>query len=138
MRYISSAKRTILFSYAICQLLGLTAYAAPAPEEDIGVVGFKYVMVRGEGPKVAEVFPGSPAAKANMFKGDYILQVDGQSTKNLNKDQVYKLIVGKPETSVKLTLRRDNGQFEIVLTRMHATDFAKTNPEVWKLYTPAK
>ncbi|MCD2256552.1 S41 family peptidase [Lactobacillus sp. CC-MHH1034] len=59
----------------------------------------------------------TPAKKAGLKTGDIILAIDGQSAKNLGVSKVVSKIRGKIGTKVKLTLKRDDRQFDVTLTR---------------------
>jgi carboxyl-terminal processing protease len=81
--------------------------------------------------RVHKPLKGTPAAAAGLKPYDVILKVDGVSTQNKDVDQVVKLIRGKPDTPVRLTIRRKNApkplevriirqpvEFEIVESQM--------------------
>lgn len=63
---------------------------------------------------VLSVMDGSPAIKAGVMKGDYIIAVNGQSVEGMEIAGVRNLIVGENGTEVSVTVRR--GEEEIVLT----------------------
>jgi carboxyl-terminal processing protease len=56
--------------------------------------------------RIHKPLKGTPAAAAGLKPYDVILKVDGVSTQRKDVDQVVKLIRGKPDTPVKLTIRR--------------------------------
>jgi predicted metalloprotease with PDZ domain len=101
---------------------------------DIGILGLKFAVHSGQEATIAEVFEGTPASAASIEEDDVIIRVDGKSTKSVDKEQVYRLMIGKPDTKVRFTIRRGNKTFDKLLTRMHSVDSAKTHPEIWKLY----
>lgn len=59
----------------------------------------------------------SPAEKAGIAAGDYILKVDGQNTKDWTLTQAVSKIRGKQGTKVSLTLLRGDKEFTKELTR---------------------
>lgn len=60
----------------------------------------------------------SPAEKAGVRAGDYILKVDGKSTSNWTLIQAVSKIRGKQGTPVKLALFREpQKEFEVTITR---------------------
>ena len=63
---------------------------------------------------VLSVMDGSPAIKAGVMKGDYIIAVNGQSVEGMEIASVKNLIVGESGSEVNVTVRR--GEEEIVLT----------------------
>lgn len=62
--------------------------------------------------RIHKPLKGTPAAKAGLKPYDVVLKVDGVSTQHLDKDdakavdKAVKLIRGKPDTPVRLTIRR--------------------------------
>ena len=106
---------------------------ATAPSE-VGIVGMKFLLTEGRDPEITIVFPGTPAEKAGLCKGDAIMSIDDVSTKGLSKDQIFNLLVGAPDTTVRVSIRREPKVFDVSLKRMHSNDFAKAQPEIWKDY----
>ncbi len=68
---------------------------------------------------VVEPLPGTPAAKAGLQPGDFILKVDDMSTNGLLVGDVADKIRGEEGTKVRLTIARKNvaKPFEVALTR---------------------
>ncbi|MES2088188.1 MAG: S41 family peptidase [Patescibacteria group bacterium] len=62
---------------------------------------------------------GSPAEKAGMLPGDKIIKIDSTSTEGLKVEEAVRLIHGKKDTQVVLTVIRDEkkGPIEIKITR---------------------
>ena len=102
--------------------------------EDIGIIGIAFGRSHGRGLVIDTVHAGTPAQKGNIKAGDEILKIDGLSTKGLARGELYECIVGKPDTSVKLTIKRNGRVYTVPLKRMHSAEFAKDHPELWKLY----
>ncbi len=63
----------------------------------------------------------SPAKKAGVKAGDFINDVDGQSTKTWTLTQAVLKIRGKKGTKVTLTLERDGKEFTVTITRDQIT-----------------
>lgn len=61
--------------------------------------------------------PGSPAEKADLRSGDQILSVDGVSVTGLPLDEAVNRIRGEKGSSVKLTIRRGNREFDVIIVR---------------------
>jgi carboxyl-terminal processing protease len=57
---------------------------------------------------VVEVYPGTPAAKAGMKKGDVFLVIGGVRREKWTQDEVVKRVRGEQGTKVKLTMLRPN------------------------------
>lgn len=72
-----------------------------------------------ESGRIAIVAPlkQSPAEKAGIKTGDFILNVNGESTKNWTLIQAVAKIRGPKGTKVKLTLERNSKEFEITIVR---------------------
>jgi carboxyl-terminal processing protease len=59
----------------------------------------------------------TPASKAGIMAKDVIVAIDGKSTKGMDVNDAVKLIRGKPNTSVTLTVKRGNEQKDYKLLR---------------------
>jgi carboxyl-terminal processing protease len=74
-------------------------------------------------PVIADVFPDTPAAHANMLKGSLIVAVDGVSVTDAKVDEVVTLMRGVAKTKVDLTVIEPNGRGRAVtLTREHVIE----------------
>ena len=62
-----------------------------------------------DGPKVVvmEPFPGSPAANADLRRGDWIVAVDGKDTNGMDTQQVADMLRGPRGTQVKVSVKRE-------------------------------
>lgn len=65
--------------------------------------------------KVIAPFADSPAEKAGIVAGDYIVAIDGRKINRLNAQEEIKKIKGKPGTKVKLSIQRNNNPNPIEL-----------------------
>ncbi len=80
--------------------------------------GFEYVLYRisnrpGEyAARILYVLKGSPAAKADLRRGDWIMQIDGQAITDSNRDKIIK----GGEVKFTLDLARTNPRYEITLS----------------------
>ncbi len=70
---------------------------------------------------VVRPLPNSPAMKGNVMAGDVILKVNGQSTLKLTDTEVVKLIRGKENTPVTLTLQRRGAAHPVVIHLVRAS-----------------
>lgn len=68
---------------------------------------------------VIEPFPGSPAYRAGIRPGDYILAVEDRPTDKLNLNEIADLLKGPRGTTVKVTFAREGNDrpFTLLLTR---------------------
>ncbi len=57
---------------------------------------------------VREVYENTPASKVDLRPGDEIIKIDDLSVKDYEGDAIHSLLKGLPDTTVKLTIKRDN------------------------------
>ena len=85
-------------------------------------VGIEITMQDGEIVVISPI-EGSPAMQAGILQGDIITRVDGTAIKNKPVDDIVKLIRGRPNTRIKLEVRRqgfDNPlDFDLNRSRIH-------------------
>ena len=67
--------------------------------------------------EVVKVFRGSPAEKAGLKAGDFILEVDGTSFSGTESTEAASHIRGQAGTSVTLKYRRDGEDFTVSIVR---------------------
>lgn len=94
----------------------LDPYTDFIPEENLdsykmtttGRYGGVGALIKTEGDYVviSEPYEGFPADKAGLRAGDKLLEIDGQSVKKKNTEEVSKMLKGKPNTEVKLLIER--------------------------------
>ena len=67
--------------------------------------------------RVIEVYDNSPAKKAGIKEGDYLISVDGKNVKGLYGDDLTKLIRGKVGTKVVIKVKRGEEKKTITVKR---------------------
>jgi carboxyl-terminal processing protease len=69
------------------------------------------MQITVDGPKVVvmEPFPGSPAASADLRRGDWIWAVDGKETTGMDTQQVADMLRGPRGTQVRVSVKREGG-----------------------------
>src|SRR3990167_10671648 len=75
------------------------------------------IAVRDEKLVVVAPIEGTPADKAGVRAGDFILGIDGQDTFDMTVQDAVQKIRGEKGKSVKLTLQREKKVFEVAITR---------------------
>ena len=75
------------------------------------------ITENSKGIVVLSVIDNSPALRAGIMEGDYIISVDSKSTEGLSTAQVRNMIVGENGTTVKIGIRRGDRELELVCTR---------------------
>ena len=77
------------------------------------------VASRGGKTVVLVPFPGSPALKAGLRRGDAIAQVDNKPTDNLTTTEVAELLKGQKGTTVRIVVLREGSShpLELLVTR---------------------
>jgi carboxyl-terminal processing protease len=84
--------------------------------EEFGGLGMQ-IEVRDGRLLVVAPLHDTPASRAGIEAGDWILEIDGQSTEGITQEQAVKKLRGPKGTSVTLKVRREDGTekiFEIV------------------------
>ena len=70
---------------------------------------------------ITEPFEGLPAYEAGIRAGDIILEVNGQSTKNKNNDQVREFLRGQAGSDVSIKVERDGKEMTFKFKRKAIT-----------------
>jgi len=84
--------------------------------EEFGGLGMQ-IEVRDGKLLVVAPLHDTPASRAGIEAGDWIVEIDGQSTEGITQEQAVKKLRGPKGTSVTLRVRREDGSekiFEIV------------------------
>lgn len=100
----------------------LQANAANNVPNGIGIIGVKFLLSFGRMPIINRVFPGTPAWTMGLKAADVIVAVDGVPTLGLSKEDVYGMIVGKPDTEVTISIRRNGDFLAKTMKRMDFND----------------
>lgn len=79
----------------------------------IGVV----ILSNSKGIVVTSVIDNSPAKRAGIMPGDYIVAVNSVFTEGLSSEQVRSLVVGATGTEVTITVERGEDILDITCTR---------------------
>lgn len=96
-----------------------TLYLSSKPVAGIGL----FITQKRNRILVKSVVEGSPAYKADLQKGDEIVQIDGMLVRDIGFDKVVAELRGSPNTKVKLTVLKAKGSklLELQLTRKMVT-----------------
>lgn len=63
----------------------------------------------GQGMKLINVLPESPAAESGIRPGDWIVEVDGNDVREMSTDEAAGLLTGKSGSTVALTVKKKRG-----------------------------
>ena len=80
---------------------------------------------------INKVFDNSPAQKAGVCENDILVKINNQTIEKKSIDEVSKLVQGKKNTKLKLTLERKNKQINVEILRskvdMPSVSYRKVN-----------
>jgi carboxyl-terminal processing protease len=95
-----------------------------------GGIGVDIEIMSGY-PVITSVTKDQPADKKGIKTGDIIKSVNGNSTQNRSKDEVDKILVGQPKTTVTLSVVRKTS-----LTDSSTLDFTVEREEIQETNVP--
>lgn len=89
-----------------------------AVSQQFGGIGIEVDIVRGQLTVISPLV-GSPAYRAGLIAGDWIVEIDGKPTKSLRLDEAIDLMKGATGTSVTLKIRHSghSDTKDVTLTR---------------------
>lgn len=100
-----------------------SSYMTPKQYKDMqiqtkGEFGGLGLEVQGEDGHIKVVSPvdGTPAARAGIKPGDYIVAIDGKNIDGLSLNEAVEKMRGKPNTKITLTLIREKTPKPIIVT----------------------
>lgn len=92
-------------------------YLTEQTKGKFGGLGIEVTMENGV-VKVVSPIDDTPAFRAGLKPGDYIISLDGKPVIGMTLNEAVEKMRGKPGTKIKLTIRRANEKaFDVVLTR---------------------
>ena len=80
-------------------------------------IGAEITIDEKENVVLGEIFENTPAKKAGLKEKDILLEVDGKSVKGLSLSKIADMVRGQENTDVKLKIKRDNEEKELVIKR---------------------
>lgn len=89
---------------------------APATPQEPGVVGIHFEIRPQTAPKIMEIYPGTPAAKAGLKPGDRVLAINNQPALGLSAAEVDAAISNIPGEPVDFLIQRGGRAFKVRLT----------------------
>jgi len=81
-----------------------------------GGLGIK-ITIRDKWLTVITPMPGTPAFRQGILPGDKIIQIDGESTEDIDVMGAVTKLRGKPGTKVTITIARDKETQDVTITR---------------------
>ena len=88
---------------AVIAVLALTALA-----EEMAGIGVDFTQRTNEPVKAYRIHPGSPAEKAGIEPGGFLISVDGTNVVSMSLTQVVKIVRGPVGTSVTIQVADTN------------------------------
>lgn len=105
-------------------------------------IGIQYYALDEDTFMVERVFKGSGAEKGGMMKGDIIKAVDGVSVSGKDIDEIAAMIKGEINSTVKITIVRENKETELTIQRSVVNDsvygYVKDNIGILEINTFAE
>jgi carboxyl-terminal processing protease len=127
INYVDEVNAAELMKTGIDEMLeSLDPYTNFIPESEIedfrfmttgqyGGIG-ALIMRRGDYIFISETYEGFPADKGGLLPGDKILQINNQSAKDRNQEEVSSLLKGQPGTELEIIIERGGHNEPIVKT----------------------
>jgi hypothetical protein len=88
----------------------------------VGIVGFSFRYFGGEYPVVNDILPDGPASKLDIKCGDELTAVDGHDIALDTAHETRLALMGAPDTTVTIKLRRNGNVFEIAIKRLSSRE----------------
>ena len=111
-------------SYLTRQEVTLFEQDMPLPEGQTGLT-----LINEYYPRVIAARDGSPAEIAGLMPGDYVRNINGESTRNISLVSASRLLRGEPGSKVSLTILRGNA------TEPHTVELTFKIPEASEMLT---
>lgn len=80
------------------------------------------IGIRNKQPTIVKIIPNNPAARSNLKVGDAIVKVGDQLTKNWDSEKTAAAIRGPLNTSVTLTVQRDDKTLAVTIVRQEVNN----------------
>src|SRR5262249_21069079 len=89
-----------------------------APAKGLAGVGAEMIMENGL-PKIISVLEGSPAGRAGLQSGDFLVRIEATPLAGKTRSEVFALLRGKPDSEVRVEALRPGAgaPFELKLRR---------------------
>jgi len=88
-----------------------------------------YIDVKDDFPIVVQPITNTPASRAGLRAGDRIVVVDGVSTRGMSLQEAVTRIRGREGTTVRLRIRRGEGELDVNIVRARIQITAAEGPE---------
>jgi len=122
-----------LIKFVLNLFFCLAILASPVfAEEEIMGIGVKLIE-KDNRIYIAEVFNNSPAKEIGLKKDDEITKVNGKLLKNQMLNEVTSKIAGKKDTTVNLTIKRNDVIKDFIIKRNFDIDFEIISENLQKL-----
>jgi len=100
--------------------------------ESFGGIGISF-QKEGDGIKIIDIIPSTPAAESKLKINDIIIAVDGISLKGKSIEDTKKLLRGPQNKPIEVTYASDGETYSTILSRVQITvkPIKKENIENW-------
>jgi hypothetical protein len=105
-QFLKNFNITIDFKRRLVLLENFTGRTADEPKAETGI--FAFYDERASRMRIVNVTPGSPAAKAGIRPGDFLVSVDGNFIKNVSFERVQKMMEGALDSEIQVETSRGN------------------------------
>jgi C-terminal processing protease CtpA/Prc len=126
LRLLASAASTALFAAVLVPLLLSLVASLPGCVPQKGTIGAVIAQDDQSGRLfLRELPPELAAARAHLKVGDEILLIDGLDVRFMDAKQINAALLGEVDSTVKLTLIRDEQVLRVTLKRTEAQKLLK-------------
>lgn len=95
-------------------------------------IGAEIILKEDNTIHIGKVYEDSPAEKAGLKTDDILIKVNGEDVKGLSLNDIASKVKGDVGTTVKITIKRENEEKELTLTRDNVDTISVTGELIEK------
>ena len=95
-------------------------------------IGAEIILKEDNTIHIGKVYEDSPAEKAGLKTDDILIKVNGEDVKGLSLNDIASKVKGDVGTNVKITIKRENEEKELTLTRDNVDTISVTGELIEK------